>query len=242
VEKTEKMIEDQHNEEKLVEIMLPAPTTEQELILRANQLHGKTFAELAQEINIPVPSDLRREKGWVGQLIEHHLGAQAGSRPEQDYPELGIELKTIPVDYSGCPLETTFVCVAPLVGLQGLTWENSHVRNKLSKVLWIPVLGEREVPLADRVVGYPILWVPTQVQNQQLKQDWEEILDLIVLGKVQTISARIGEVMQLRPKAANGRALTEAYGESGVRIKTRPRGFYLRKNFTARILQQGLDE
>jgi DNA mismatch repair protein MutH len=240
VEKTIEMVEDHHNEMKTIDQMLTTPTTEQDLIHRANKLYGKTFTELAQEIDIPVPNDLRREKGWVGQLIERHLGAQAGSRPEQDFPHLGIELKTIPVDYSGQPLETTFVCVAPLVGLQGLTWESSHVKNKLSKVLWVPVLGEREVPLGERVVGHPILWVPTHDQNQSLKQDWEEILDLIVLGKVQTISARIGEVMQLRPKAANGKALTDAYGESGTRIKTRPRGFYLRKNFTAQILQQGL--
>ena len=221
--------------------MLSTPCNEQELILRANQLYGKTFTELAQELNMSVPVDLRREKGWVGQLIEHHLGAAAGSRPEQDFPELGIELKTIPVDYSGNPLETTFVCVAPLIGVQGLTWENSHVKNKLSKVLWVPVLGEREVPVGDRVVGFPILWTPTPDQDAQLQQDWEEIMDLVVLGKVQSISARIGEAMQLRPKAANGQALTDAYGESGNRIKTRPRGFYLRKGFTKQILIDGLN-
>jgi DNA mismatch repair protein MutH len=221
--------------------MLSTPCNEQELILRANQLYGKTFTELAQELNMSVPVELRREKGWVGQLIEHHLGAAAGSRPEQDFPDLGIELKTIPVDYSGNPLETTFVCVAPLIGVQGLTWEKSHVKNKLSKVLWVPVLGEREVPVGDRVVGFPILWTPTPDQDAQLQQDWEEIMDLVVLGKVQSISARIGEAMQLRPKAANGQALTDAYGESGNRIKTRPRGFYLRKGFTKQILVDGLN-
>ncbi|ORT49168.1 DNA mismatch repair protein MutH [Vibrio sp. qd031] len=221
--------------------MLSTPCNEQELILRANQLYGKTFTELAQEVNMSVPVDLRREKGWVGQLIEHHLGAAAGSRPEQDFPDLGIELKTIPVDYSGNPLETTFVCVAPLIGVQGLTWDKSHVKNKLSKVLWVPVLGEREVPVGDRVVGFPILWTPTPDQDAQLQQDWDEIMDLVVLGKVQSISARIGEAMQLRPKAANGQALTDAYGESGNRIKTRPRGFYLRKGFTKQILIDGLN-
>jgi DNA mismatch repair protein MutH len=125
--------------------------------------------------------------------------------------------------------------------VQGLTWENSHVKNKLSKVLWVPVLGEREVPVGDRVVGFPILWTPTPDQDAQLQQDWEEIMDLVVLGKVQSISARIGEAMQLRPKAANGQALTDAYGESGNRIKTRPRGFYLRKGFTKQILIDGLN-
>ncbi len=35
------------------------------------------------------------------------------------------------------PLETTFVCVAPLTGNSGVTWETSHVRHKLKRVLSI---------------------------------------------------------------------------------------------------------
>lgn len=58
-------------------------------------------------------------------------------------------------------------------------------------------------------------------------------MDLIVLGRVESITARHGEVLQLRPKAANSRALTEAIGEFGQPILTLPRGFYLKKTFTA---------
>lgn len=218
--------------------MKPEPTSEQELLDRAKSIAGINFAELAAEAEIEVPPDLRRDKGWVGQLLEWHLGATAGSKPTQDFEKLGIELKTIPIGYSGKPLETTFVCVAPLIGVHGLTWETSHVRNKLSRVLWVPVEGEREIPLAERCVGSPLIWSPSQEEEQQLKADWEELMELIVLGRVEQINARHGEVLQLRPKAANSRVLTEAYGASGKPIKTLPRGFYLRTQFTARILQK----
>lgn len=217
--------------------MKPEPTSEQELLERAKSIAGVNFADLAQEANIDVPPDLRRDKGWVGQLLEWHLGAAAGSKPTQDFEKLGIELKTIPIGYSGKPLETTFVCVAPLIGVHGLTWETSHVRNKLSRVLWIPVEGEREIPLAERCVGSPLIWSPNEQEEQQLKADWEELMELIVLGQVEQINARHGEYLQLRPKAANSRVLTEAYGASGKPIKTLPRGFYLRTQFTARILE-----
>lgn len=218
--------------------MKPEPLSEQELFERASNIAGISFQELADEAKIEVPPDLRRDKGWVGQLLEWHLGATAGSKPTQDFEQLGIELKTIPISYSGKPLETTFVCVAPLVGVHGLTWETSHVRNKLSRVLWIPVEGEREIPLADRRVGSPLIWSPSEEEEQQLKTDWEELMEMIVLGRVEQINARHGEMLQLRPKAANSRVLTEAYGASGKPIKTLPRGFYLRTQFTARILEQ----
>ena len=127
-----------------------APLTEQELLNRAQQLAGLTLGELADLAGIIPPADLKRDKGWVGQLLEWHLGATAGSKPVPDFIDLGIELKTIPIGYNGKPLETTFVCVAPLIGVQGLRWEMSHIRHKLSRVLWIPVEGEHIISVEDR--------------------------------------------------------------------------------------------
>ncbi|WP_315708175.1 DNA mismatch repair endonuclease MutH [Brenneria uluponensis] len=212
------------------------PENEQELLQRARALAGYNLAELANMAQLPIPANLKHDKGWTGVLLERFLGASAGSKPEPDFPQIGIELKTIPVDETGRPLETTFVCVAPLTGNSGVTWENSHVRYKLARVLWIPVEGARHIPLAERRIGAPLLWSPSAEEEEKLKQDWEELMDLIVLGKVESITARHGEVLQLRPKAANSRALTEAIGEYGQPIMTLPRGFYLKKAFTAPLL------
>ena len=103
-------------------------------------------------------------------LIEWQLGASAGSRPEQDFPDLGIELKTIPIDPQGKPLETTFVCVAPLIGISGQRWEESNVRNKLSRVLWIPVEGSRTIPVARAEIALAInQWI---TQRETLRQTY----------------------------------------------------------------------
>lgn len=213
------------------------PCNEQELLNRARLAAGYSFGEIANYLNIVIPANLNKQKGWVGNLIETFLGANAGSKAERDFANLGIELKTIPVNKQGKPLETTFVSVLPLMANHGVIWETSHVKYKLSKVLWIPIEGERSIPLAQRKVGHPILWTPTEQQEQQLKQDWQELMDMIVLGQVEKITARYGTYLQIRPKAANGKALTEAIGENGQIILTRPRGFYLKKSFTLQILQ-----
>lgn len=217
------------------------PQTLEQLLSQAQSIAGLTFGELADELNIPVPPDLKRDKGWVGMLLERALGATAGSKAEQDFSHLGVELKTLPINAEGYPLETTFVSLAPLVQNSGVKWENSHVRHKLSCVLWMPIEGSRHIPLRERHIGAPILWKPTAEQERQLKQDWEELMDLIVLGKLDQITARIGEVMQLRPKGANSRAVTKGIGKNGEIIDTLPLGFYLRKEFTAQILNSFLD-
>ncbi|XGW46729.1 DNA mismatch repair endonuclease MutH [Haemophilus influenzae] len=217
------------------------PQTLEQLLSQAQSIAGLTFGELAGELHIPVPIDLKRDKGWVGMLLERALGATAGSKAEQDFSHLGVELKTLPINAEGYPLETTFVSLAPLVQNSGVKWENSHVRHKLSCVLWMPIEGSRHIPLRERHIGAPIFSKPTAEQERQLKQDWEELMDLIVLGKLDQITARIGEVMQLRPKGANSRAVTKGIGKNGEIIDTLPLGFYLRKEFTAQILKAFLD-
>ncbi|MDP8079566.1 DNA mismatch repair endonuclease MutH [Phocoenobacter skyensis] len=212
--------------------------TEEELLAKAQWLAGFSLGEIAKSLNIVVPPDLRRDKGWVGMLIETALGAKAGSKAEQDFAHLGIELKTIPINAQGQPLETTFVSLAPLTHNSGITWQSSHVRHKLQRVLWMPIEGERHIPLNERRIGQPILWSPTPQQEQQLQQDWEELMELIVLGRLNEINAKIGEVLQLRPKGKNSRALANAFNQEGEQVQSLPLGFYLRKEFTSQILQQ----
>ena len=102
----------------------------------------------------------------------------------------------------------------------------------------MPIWAERQLPLAERVIGTAFLWQPTALQQQLLQQDWEELMELIVLGGIDQIRGAHGKVLQLRPKAANAKALTSAVGQDGQPIQTLPRGFYLKSSFTADILQQ----
>ena len=216
------------------------PIDEAALLAKAQSIAGLTLGELAAELNVAVPIDLKRDKGWVGMLVETALGASAGSKAERDFAHLGIELKTLPVKARGYPLETTFVSLAPLSQTLGVNWENSHVRYKLSNVLWLPVEGERAIPLNKRRIGQPILWRPSFDEERQLRQDWEELMEYIALGHVRQITARVGQVLQLRPKGANSRAMTKGVGHNGEIIETLPLGFYLRKEFTANILAEFL--
>lgn len=216
------------------------PKSESELITRVQKIAGLSITEIAQQTGIEMPKDLKREKGWVGLLLEHVLGATAGSRPEPDFPHLGIELKTLPIDRFGKPLETTFVCVAPLVGLVGATWQTSHICNKLKKVLWVPIIAEREIPLAERLVGSAFLWSPSPQEEALLANDWQELTDMIVLGDVENIQGKHGQVLQLRPKAANSKAKTKAFDKHGRPFMTLPRGFYLKTQFTQQLIHQYL--
>lgn len=212
------------------------PKNENELLERAYQLSGLTLGEIALRAKIAVPENLLRDKGWGGQLMELVLGATAGSLPIPDFPELDIELKTLPIDRNGKPLETTFICVAPLTNIVGQQWRDSGVYRKMKRVLWVPILAEREIAVTDRVIGMPFIWSPNDEQEKLLRDDWEEIMDKISLGEIKSVNARLGQVMQLRPKAANSSVVTDAVDAQGRKTQALPRGFYLKIPFTHSLL------
>ena len=211
------------------------PYTEAELLSRVHAIAGMTIGQSACQYQLKVPKDLRQHKGWFGHLIEKVLGASAGSKPIPDFPNLGIELKTLPIGRNGRPTESTFVASISLLGIVHEQWQTSVVKKKLSHVLWLPIEDDKGIVLEQRRIGLGFLWRPSVEQESILKTDWQELTDLIALGGLEQISAHLGQALQIRPKAANGKSLTTAIDENGRRIQTLPRGFYLRASFTESI-------
>lgn len=213
----------------------PAPASESELLARAAGIAGKTLGRIAVDAGLRVPADQKRMKGWVGELIECCLGANAASLPEPDFREIGVELKTLPVNRLGRPGESTYVCHVPLAGELG-TWRKSNVYRKLARVLWVPVEADKTIPLHQRRIGSAFLWSPGVDEEEALRSDWEELTEMIAQDGLDRISARHGRYLQIRPKAANARVLTRHATPDGASLQTNPRGFYLRAKFTRRIL------
>ena len=215
---------------------VPPPRNEDELLARADAIAGRTLGDLAAELARPVPASTRRSKGWTGTVIEYALGANAGSLPEPDFRRIAVELKTIPIGANRRPLESTYVCTVPLAGDAAPRWRDSNVWRKLARVLWVPVEGDRSIPRPERRIGSALLWSPSPDEEAALSSDWETLMDRVVLGRVEEVSAREGECLQIRPKAANATARRRAIGSDGAWESTLPRGFYLRASFTAAIL------
>ncbi len=217
--------------------MVTPPLSEKELLESASEIAGKTLQQIANQQGLATPDNQLHHKGWAGQLLELSLGATASSRPEPDFQHIGIELKTLPLNRSGSPKESTFVCAINLSKIES-HWEVSLVKHKLSRVLWIPIEADPEIPLAARRIGSPILWSPDEKQESSLKRDWQELMGMIVMGELEQITAHQGQYLQVRPKAANTRVLTKGTGSEGEEILTLPRGFYLRTSLTNQILNQ----
>ena len=208
---------------------MAAPRDEAELLTRARGLVGSSLSDLAATaLRVGLHS-----KGKAGVLLEHALGATGGSAATWDFPELEIELKSIPLDTRGKPKESTYVCTFALADADRAIWDDSWAARKLSRVLWVPL---HDVGEGDRRVGEPILWSPSAEEASTLRNDFDEIVGRIGALGIESVSAHLGVALQLRPKAANGRVRTVVRSNEGDLVATVPRGFYLRPSFTGGIL------
>lgn len=219
------------------------PMTINELMDNALFLKGKTISYLASLKGVIPPKSLYRDKGWIGQLIEWHLGADAANLAKPDFTNLNIELKTLPFNQKMVPKESTFICSAPAdIDALTETWLTSVVRSKLHKILWIPIEANPLIPISERRVGQAKLWTLTPDFDELFRQDWEELTSMLHLGEADILSAKYGNYLQIRPKAAHSKILTKLYNQAGESMYTVPKGFYLRRAFTQTLFQEHADE
>lgn len=213
------------------------PKSEEELIHRCRRIEGLTIGQLATRLSIAVPEDPLKCKGIVGLLIERALGATAGNQAFPDFSHLHIELKTLPIGPLNKPVESTFVTSIPLRTIHQQKWLTSSCFLKLKRVLWVPIEVDARIGFLHRRLGQAFLWSPSAADELILEQDWTLLSTMMATGDLADVDARMGAYLQVRPKAMNGHALCDGYDKQGNRIKTLPRGFYLRRRYTEIIWQ-----
>ena len=210
---------------------------ERALLARARALAGRTLGEIAKERGVRLPPDTRRHKGAVGELVEKALGARGGSRDVVDFPSLGVEVKTIPIDARGRPRESTFVCAIDLREVGDVEWERSRVRTKLARVLFVPVEADPSIALAHRRIGTAVRFTLGGDVERALAADYALLAGTLGRGDVERLTARLGTHLQVRPKAAHGRERTLSAGDGADDVvSTVRKGFYLRASFTRALL------
>jgi DNA mismatch repair protein MutH len=214
------------------------PTSEKELLALCSQLEGLTFNALANVLDISIPQFANRRKGFVGQLIELALGANAGNLSAPDFQALQIELKTLPIGAQSKPRESTYVTSIPLLTIHQQQWKTSQCFAKLKRVLWVPVEGDIQIPYEHRRIGQAFIWSPSRAQEAILECDWQHFISEISIGNLELLDSSVGDYLQIRPKAADGKVLCDYFNSEGNKVKTLPRGFYLRSSFTAKIFAE----
>lgn len=213
--------------------------SERTLLMFAQGLCGYSVKEVSEALSEPIPKYLKKNKGFIGILLEKILGSNTTNNKScVDFPSLGIELKSIPINELGYPLEDTCICTVPLTQNTGLMWENSYLYQKIKKILWIAVQGSKKILLQDRLFKKAFIWSPSKYETKIVKSDWEILMDKIVLGEFKKISSTDSNVLYIKNKHRNKFSRIKFTDELGNLQLIKPKAFYFKKRFTKILLKK----
>lgn len=207
---------------------------------------GKTIRQIKEALFIG--DKCKMKKGASGLIVENLLGVKNNNRDEADLPQIGCEIKILPLqknkDGSIKAKEPTAIQMINYCEVAKETWETAKIRSKINLTFWVVYLAKvdgKPKQQDDYVIVDYFLDHPSDVQNGIFRTDWEEIQSYIKRGDADKLSCSMGVYLEPKTKGANSQDKTDAPDGKGGIIRARRRAFYYKKNYTNTQIIPNLD-
>ncbi len=191
---------------------------------RISELIGQDLRQLAGELEVTVFKEGKKNKGWVGHVIERYLGLPLNSSRAPNFGSW--ELKVVSLKYlkSGrlTVKETMAITMIDEYNIVRTEFEDSHLLNKMRKILipariWESKNEERSIlhAVTDFDLDNPEIY-------EQFKDDYELVRQTIKTRGFSALTGKMGVYAQPRTKGPG-------YGSTS-------RAFYVRTSFLKKII------
>ena len=163
------------------------------ILVHAARLKRLTLEEILGRLGSP---ELSRRfwhgkgKSGAGLIIEACFGIPENPTSEPDFPNCGIELKTLPLveTRSGRRVkERTSISMIDYFQLARENWATASVRGKLSSILFVFVVMDRDAPGHSYVLDSR-LWSPDENDQALFQLDWTWTHDRVAEGLAHKLS------------------------------------------------------
>lgn len=210
-----------------------------------NKSKGKTIFQIKEQLNLEREN---MKKGASGLIVENLLGIKNNNKSEADIPEIGCEIKVLPIQKNKNGeikvKEPTQIQMINYLKVASESWETASIRKKIKLTLWIVYLAkENGKSLAQndyKIIDY-FLDHPDHAKLVVFKEDWENIKTYIVKGLTEKLSCSMGIYIEPKTKGANNKDLTNAPDGKGGTIQARRRAFYYKKYYTNTEIVSNID-
>lgn len=178
------------------------------IVKYANKLVGKTINNII--ISSPYKNIYKtKDKGNIGKIIEKHwFDIEPNNSPEPDFDKVGVELKIIPLIQQKTKIsvkERTKVCSIDYKKLILETWDKSHAKEKLNKVLFIYYLYDKD-NIKNSQIKKIDLWELNQGNNEFIiKYDWLNVQQKVKNGYAHELSESLCKVLAPARSGSGGK-------------------------------------
>lgn len=186
---------------------------QKEAIKKLNLIVGEDLRKLADEYEVTVFKDGKKNKGWAGHVIERYLGLPINSSQSPNFGSW--ELKTISLKHLKNNMltvkETMAITMIDPYNIVRTDFEESHLLAKMKKI----VIAARvwESSMEERSLLYAVTTFDignTEIYNQ-IKLDYELVRQTIKEEGFNALSGKMGVYIQPRTKGAGHGSTSRAF-------------------------------
>jgi len=197
-------------------------------ISRLTTLVGQDLRQLADQFNVTVWSpEGKKNKGWAGHTVERYLGLALNSSRSPNFGSWELKLVSLVTKKTGelRVKETMAITMIDPVEVVGKDFEESHLFNKLQKIVVVARVFESQVDERSLVHSVASFDLDDPEIYAQVKADYELVRESIRDQGFGKLSGKMGKLVQPRTKG-------QGHGSTS-------RAFYARTGFVSHILGEG---
>ena len=210
-------------------------SSQQELLNVADGLKGKSIREILNGKSFDL------HKGAIGNVIElEGFGIPANNDARPDFPELGIELKVLPLKKRSkgefSIKERTKICSINYVELVREEWTSSHAKNKLNKILFIFYHHNSDDLLASKVIDCHLFNLELS-EEPIIRADWNRTKKKVADGLAHELSESENLILAASRSGQGGLPYEKwpIQPNKKYQERARQRAFSLKPSFTRTI-------
>ena len=211
------------------------------ILNHANLLVGKSIDNILTASEVSTNISIKN-KGIIGTVIEEYwFEIKQNSSPLPDFDKVGVELKIVALIQQKTKIavkERTKICSIDYKKLILETWDTSHAKQKLNKILFIYYLYDKE-EIKNSIIKKIDLWELENENNEFIiKYDWLNVQQKVKDGYAHELSESLCKVLAPSRSGSGGRDKTgklkdlvkqpiNTYSDNALK-----RSFSLKQSFT----------
>jgi DNA mismatch repair protein MutH len=185
----------------------------QEAIKKITEIVGKDLRKLADKYGVTVFKGEKKNKGWAGHVIEHHLGLPINAAQAPNFGSW--ELKTISLKYlkSGelTVKETMAVTMIDPYNVERTKFEDSHLLTKLKKMVIAARIWEGQDEPTSLLYAVKTFNLGDQEIYEQVKRDYDLVRKTIIDSGFSALTGKMGVFIQPRTKGPGHGSISRAF-------------------------------
>ncbi|MFH1087122.1 MAG: MvaI/BcnI family restriction endonuclease [Chloroflexota bacterium] len=195
-----------------------------EALQRIGTLVGQDLRKLAEGCGITVFKHGKKNKGWAGHVVEHHLGLSINSSQSPNFGSW--ELKTISLKRleTGRLVikETMAITMIDPYNVARTEFESSHLLTKLRRMIVAARVWEDQEETSSLLYGVKAFDLDDPDVFRQIREDYNTVRTTIIRSGFSALTGKMGVYIQPRTKGSG-------HGSSC-------RAFYARKSFLEKCI------